>query len=70
MFLDKSEQPWPGGSHVKERAKGSILFACLLVLLAGRPCFRFVIGLADLTVGLAIGRAKSTGRGVAIGFSG
>ena len=26
MFLDKTKQPWPGRSHVREQAKGLILF--------------------------------------------
>ncbi len=38
--------------------------------LAGLPHFRLMIEASGLTVGLAIGEAKSIGREVAVGFSG
>ena len=46
-----------------------LTFACLLALLSGCPCFYLVIDLVCLTVGLAIGRAKSMGKKIADGFS-
>ena len=42
--------------------------ACLLALLAGSSCFRLVIGLIGLTVGLAIDGAELMGGEVAVGF--
>ena len=44
-------------------------FLACFVKLVGRPCFSFVEGLADLTNGLAIGRAELRRRKVAVGFS-
>ena len=43
-------------------------FACLLALLAGRPSFYLVVNLVGLIVGLAIGKAKSMSKEVAISF--
>ena len=44
--------------------------AHLLALLAGRPCFRLVVGLVGLTIGLAIGKAELMKGKVAVDFSG
>ena len=52
----------------EHKQKVQFFLACLLVLLTGRPRFRFVIGLAGLIVGLAIGGAESTSREVAVSF--
>ena len=54
----------------KNEQKVQFFLACLLMLLAGRPRFRFVMSLAGLTVGLAIGGVRLTGREIAVGFSG
>ena len=43
-------------------------FACLLVFLAGRPCFYLMVGLVSLIVGLAISEAELMGREIAAGF--
>lgn len=43
----------------------------VLLVLASRPCFCLVVGVSiGLLVGIAIGKAESTGSEVAIGFSG
>ena len=49
--------------------KLKFFLACLLALLAGQPSFRFMIGLASLTIGLAIGGTELTIGKVVIGFS-
>ena len=55
---------------MREQAKGSLFLTCLLALLAGRPRFRLMLNLAiGLIVDLTIGKAKSMGREVAVGFS-
>lgn len=45
-------------------------FARLLALLARRPCFYLVIGLVDLTIGLAIGDVVLMAGKVAVGLFG
>ena len=54
----------------KNKQKIQLFLACLLAFLVSRLCFRFVIGLAGLTIGLAISRAELTGEEVAVGFLG
>ena len=44
--------------------------ACLLALLAGRPRFRLVVGLIGLIIDLAMGKAESIGKKVAVSLSG
>ena len=55
---------------MREQAKGSIFLTRLLGVLVGWPRFCFVIGLAGLTVGLAISEAELTGGEVTFGFLG
>ena len=55
----------------KNKQKVQFFLAHLLALLAGQPCFRFVVDLAvGLTIGVAIGGAKLIGGEVAVDFSG
>ena len=66
MFLNKTEQTnnLIGQEEVMwgNKQKFNSFLACLLALLACYPRFLFVIGLAGLTVDLAIGGVKSIGK--------
>ena len=70
MFFDKTEQSWPGKSHVRKQVKGSILFGLFVGAVGWSACFHFVIDLAGLTVGLVIDGTELTGKEVAISFLG
>ena len=53
----------------ENKQKVQFFLARLLAMLAGRPRFSLVLDLAvGLTVDLAIGKAESMGKEVAVGF--
>ena len=54
----------------ENKQKIQFFLACLLALLISRSCFRFVISLAGLIVGLAIGGVELTTGEIAVGFLG
>ena len=69
-FLIKLSNHCPEEVMLENEQKVKFFLARLLALLVGWPRFRIVIDLASLTVGLAIGKVESTGRKIAVGFSG
>ena len=50
--------------------QAQFFLASLLAVLADWPCFRLVVSLVSLTIGLAISKAESIGRKIAIDFLG